>query len=56
MNSARPSIQYVNGHYEIQQSGSFVCSADTWDEALDEIRSIPTNYGTAGDCRLTYIF
>lgn len=35
-------IRYVNGHYEIVSvnDGSFVQSADTWDEALDDMKEL----------------
>lgn len=35
-------IKYVDGHYEIvsADSGQFIQSADTWDEALDNIKEL----------------
>ena len=30
----------VNGHYEVFQEGKFICSADTYTEALREISNI----------------
>lgn len=38
------TVRYVNGHWEVvyEDSGDFVCSADTWDEALNEIKSLQT--------------
>ena len=33
------NIKYVDGHYEIvlADNGQFIQSADTWDEAVDEL-------------------
>jgi len=38
---------YVNGHFEIisAQSGEFISSADTWDEAMDEIKEVAQQGG-----------
>ena len=35
-------IRYVDGHYEIvsADSGQFIQSADTWDEALDDMKEL----------------
>ena len=35
-------IKYVDGHYEIvsADNGQFVQSADTWDEALDDMKEL----------------
>lgn len=35
-------IKYVDGHYEIvsADSGQFSQSADTWDEALDNMKEL----------------
>lgn len=35
-------IKYVDGHYEIvsADSGRFIQSADTWDEALDDVKEL----------------
>lgn len=35
-------IKYVDGHYEIVSaySGQFIQSADTWDEALDNMKEL----------------
>ena len=37
-------IRYVNDHYEIisVDSGGFIQSADTWDEALDDMKELQT--------------
>ena len=36
------NIKYVDGHYEIvsADSGQFIQSADTWDEALDDMKEL----------------
>lgn len=50
-------IKYVDGHYEIvsADSGQFIQSADTWDEALDDMKELlQTAQGTTGDCPFTY--
>ena len=36
-------IKYVNGHFEVFRSGEFVSSADTWDEAIDEVEAESTH-------------
>lgn len=35
-------IKYVDGHYEIASadSGQFIQSANTWDEALDDMKEL----------------
>lgn len=35
-------IKYVDGHYEIvsADSGQFIQSTDTWDEALDDMKEL----------------
>lgn len=35
-------IKYVDGHYEIVSADSdqFIQSADTWDEALDDMKEL----------------
>ena len=35
-------MKYVVGHYEIvsADSGQFIQSADTWDEALDDMKEL----------------
>ena len=35
-------IKYVNGHYELVSAdhGQFIQSADTWDEALDDMKEL----------------
>lgn len=35
-------IKYVDGHYEIvsADSGQFIQSVDTWDEALDDVKEL----------------
>lgn len=35
-------IKYVDGHYEIvsADNGQFIQSADTWDEALDDMKEL----------------
>ena len=35
-------IRYVDGHYEIvsADNGRFIQSADTWDEALDDMKEL----------------
>ena len=36
-------IKYVDGHYEIvSDNGQFIQSADTWDEALDDMKELLT--------------
>ena len=37
-------IKYVDGHYEIvsADNGQFIQSADTWDEALDDMNELLT--------------
>lgn len=36
------TIKYVNGHYEIvsADSGQFIQSADTWDEAVSDMEEL----------------
>lgn len=36
------NIKYVNGHYEIvsADSGQFIQSADTWDEAVSDMEEL----------------
>lgn len=34
------NLKRMDGHYEVYQNGEFVCSADNFKEALDEIRKI----------------
>ena len=36
------NIKYVDGHYEIVSADSCQCikSADTWDEALDDMKEL----------------
>ena len=36
-------IKYVNGHYELFLRGEFMCSADTWDEAIEEVEAESTH-------------
>lgn len=36
----RYTLRYVNGHYEIYLDREFVCSADTWTEAYNEISAM----------------
>jgi hypothetical protein len=40
----RMHIKYVDGHYEIvsADNGQFIQSADTWDEALDDMKELLT--------------
>lgn len=37
-------IKYVDGYYEIvsADNGQFIQSADTWDEALDDMKELLT--------------
>jgi len=36
----RYTLRYVNGHYEIYLDREFICSADTWTEAYNEISAM----------------
>lgn len=36
------NLKYIHGHYEVFVDGSFHCSADTIDEAWDEIKTLRT--------------
>lgn len=40
-------IRYVNGHYEIVRAsdGSFISSADTWDEAVSDLNALEQQGG-----------
>ena len=49
-------IKYVDGHYEIvsADNGQFIQSADTWDEALDDMKELLTTTVQRAN-RLVYI-
>lgn len=44
-------IKYINGHYEIvsADSGQFIQSADTWDEAISDMEELLKNIGITGN-------
>ena len=48
-------IRYVCGHYEIvsADSGRFLQSADTWDEALDDMRELSNTSVERASCSFT---
>ena len=36
----RYDIEHVNGHFELYVNDTFYCSADTYEEALTELRDL----------------